>query len=317
VLAEGVDQAVEHLNRDVPREQRRLKRRAVMPRPRHEDVLLDGCCQVIGECVLERQIPAGVTFPGGLAQRTVAAGQVAQEVALLDRQRPAVLRGRRPELNVRVGEHAGCLRHAAERIGQHAEHLFDFRRTDVSLFAEDVVEVMRVGGQARLGLDPSGERLLADGEDLRLGEGGGGQDPAVGAHRLPGHRGGPLIGRVDRAQHAGVDDNLARAPVQGFVGGQIIGERAGAVRQFAVECGAEIRQIGHEGLVFGVPVGDCGEDAGRVPGVLGRDRAARRQGRFRHDHLLSCVPGPSGAGGLTRPVYPTRAATTRPRCAGR
>ena len=106
VLAEGLDDVVEHVDRNEPRLERGLERGRVPARPREEHVAFDRAGQARRHRVLHPQVLIGVALKGGAPDLAVCTGEERSDGALSDLMQLAARSNRGRELEVGVGEHA-------------------------------------------------------------------------------------------------------------------------------------------------------------------------------------------------------------------
>ena len=133
------------------------------------------------------------------------------------------------------------------------------------VFAEQVVEELFVDGETRLILHPLLECRLSDGEHFGIQERGCRHDLTVESLRLAVHRGGFLVGGVDREGKTRVDVGAVHARHQSLDGLEG-GEQGRGVFQRAFEL-FDLGQGGEDRVHFGRPGFGRGEDGLGVPGV--------------------------------------------------
>ncbi len=158
----------------------------------------------------------------------------------------------------------------------------------MGLAAEEVVNVMVVDAQPRLGRGPGSQLLAADGQYLRLDEGQRAQQPAQDAHAAADALGGRLVGRVHRLRQIGVDEGLLGPLDELLPVAQGVEQGARPVGQVALMGGQAI-QFAAERLQFAGPFVNRGEDAGVVPGVAGVNFVAG--GNVGKSHVASLLVG--------------------------
>ncbi len=138
----------------------------------------------------------------------------------------------------------------------------------MGLAAEEVVEVVVVDAQPRLGRRPGGQLVAADGQNLRLDEGQRAQQAAEDAHAAADALRGSLVGGIHGLGQIGVDERLLGALDQLLAAVQGVEQRPRPVGQVALPAGDAL-QLGAQPFQFGGPLIRGGKNAGVVPGVLG------------------------------------------------
>ena len=158
-----------------------------------------------------------VACPGGASQRPIRAleqlvdGAAGHLVGL-----PGAV-GSVGEAQIAVREHGVRAMGHAEWLASLGEQLLHLAGSDVRGAAAQVVEVVRVEGERWRGGQQRVEAGGRDGQQFRLGEGGGGAHPGDRADRAVAQSGGGLVGRILVEAHLGVGKDHADAAQQAFV----------------------------------------------------------------------------------------------------
>ncbi len=274
VRAEGRDEVVEHLHRDVVRLQRAVQRGGVAAHPRGEDVLFNGRGQRGRVGVLERQIAVGVALPRAAAHRAVGVGDQGPDAGLAHLQLRTAGGDRGRELHVRVVQRVVDAERTAERIAGQRQHLLHLAGAHMGLAAAQPIDV--VGEESQVGgrRDPALHPVKAQRHELRVEECAGGCEVRHQCAGLAGAGGRGLIAAIHRRFVVGVDHDLAHQHAGGLEAFQEGQQRRRAFGQPAA-IGRQRRQLGGQLSARGLPIGRGRVDALQVPGLLDRDFAAR------------------------------------------
>ncbi len=279
VRLEDLDQVVEDLGGHVVGEERGLQRRVVPARAGVEDVTLEAPRLQPGDGVLEGQVGVGVVLPGGATHLPVHVGDQVVDAALPQLHLLAVLVAGGLEGQVGVGEHAVGVLGAAQRIRGQRQNLLDRGGAHVLLLALEILQVVAVDGQLGLLIEPVVEGVEPDGHQLGLDEGRRRGSLGAQAARLAGPRRGLLVRDVDRGGQHSVDDHSLGQAHELLHGIEAVEQ---GLRTF-VQPPLETAQLGKPRLQLlagRLPVGDGGEDALQVPGLLQGNLVTGWKGNF-------------------------------------
>jgi hypothetical protein len=228
----------------------------------------------------------GIALPGAAANLAIGAGQQRADVALRQIDRVAGGSVGRRETQVGVGQDAVNGTGTAEGIAQLAEQLLDLGRADMRLTAFELVEVVRVERQARFAGHPAAQRIEADRQQLRLGEGGRGDRAGVHADRAIVVGDSGLVVGIDVMKHAGVEIQPRHRIHQPLGRIQPFRQPLGTAAKLALKC-SQLRQLRGDARQLSLPIGVRRINAGGIPGILGVNLGPRGNGVC-HDDLVLC-----------------------------
>ena len=138
----------------------------------------------------------------------------------------------------------------------------------MGLAAVEVIYVVVIDGQPRLGRRPLGQPLAADGQQFRLDVGQRAHQPPQDAHAAANAGRGRLVGRLHSLAQIGVDEGLLGPLHQLVAVAQGLEQRARAFAQAALPRRQPVDVAG-QGFQLGRPLVGGGEDAAVVPGAAG------------------------------------------------